>query len=160
MDSLWRMGPGADRLKQCFFGAAALSLLGLWMATGGYRAPAPLAGAYSPVAVGLGAAMAAFFGLGAVYFLIQALPGACGIEADSQGLTVRSLFRVRHHAWTEISDFQVDPAGRHVVARLGARSERLPDPRLLGRSAEELAERLRHLRARMVPGRAGDRAPG
>jgi len=47
----------------------------------------------------------AVFGLGAFVFALQLLPGASYLKLDSEGLTVRSLFRSSSFAWGDISGF-------------------------------------------------------
>lgn len=63
---------------------------------------------------GIGWLVLGFFGLCALAFAVQMLPGASRLRLDRDGFTVTSLFRSSTVHWSEVSRF--------FVARIGGRA--------------------------------------
>jgi hypothetical protein len=56
-----------------------------------------------------------FFGLGIPVALISMLPNASSLELNSEGFTVRSLFRSGTTRWEDVSDFGVGRIGPNAM---------------------------------------------
>ncbi len=56
-----------------------------------------------------------FFGLGIPVALISMLPNASSLELNSEGFTVRSLFRAGKTRWEDVSDFGVGRIGPNAM---------------------------------------------
>jgi len=106
-----------------------------------------------------------FFGLGAVVFIINLIPGSSFLELTAQGFTFRALYRTWHVPWTDVDGFLVanvggrdmvcwnyapgydkQKFGRRLSSGLSGVEAGLPDT--YGRSAGELAQLLNDWRQR------------
>lgn len=56
-----------------------------------------------------------FFGLCALAFAVQCLPGSSGLRLDRDGFTFTSLFRSSTVPWTEVSSFHVAEVGGRAM---------------------------------------------
>ncbi len=107
-----------------------------------------------------------FFGLCAIVFIIQLIPGASHLKLSEDGFSVRALFRKsKSYSWSNVSDFRAVTAspGRKIVvfdslgnsttlrkmnrAVVGA-TDGLPDT--YGMKAEELADLMNSCRSRAL----------
>jgi hypothetical protein len=67
-----------------------------------------------------------FFGVGALIAALVLLPGAGGLQLDSDGFEITNLFRSYRCRWTEVSEFEVvrvPPSLQKMVASDHARAE-------------------------------------
>jgi hypothetical protein len=64
----------------------------------------------------------AFFGLCAIVFAVQLLPGAAWLRLEPAGFTVCNLFRTHFTPWSDVSGFGVAVAGQKELVGYNCRS--------------------------------------
>jgi hypothetical protein len=141
--------PSLVRCLLLLVGSLAFVALGLWLVDD------------NPV---IGYVHIAFFGLGAVVFLVQLHPKSSFLEVSSTGFRVAALFREHFEPWSDVTSFKTCRIGLHTMVgwnytqsyskhgrlrtaniALAGVEAALPDT--YGMKAELLAEFLEHNRA-------------